>query len=76
MFTYNNAVHSSTGMTPIEVLTGICGDLRINVDVDPPEGRVLNVKERVEALNTMCEELKKALENTAAAQKKQYNKRH
>ncbi len=76
MFTYNNAIHSFIRMTLMKILTGICGDLHINMNVNSPESRAPNIKKRVEILNTMCEELKKALKNATAAQKKQYNKKH
>ncbi len=63
-------------MTLMKILTGIHGDLCINVNANLPESRALNVKKRIEMLNMMHKELKKALENIMTTQKKQYNKKH
>jgi len=76
MFVYNNTVHSSTGMTPMEALTAVRGDLRINVDVDLPAGNAPQAKERAEALKAMREGLKEVLTRATNAQKEQYDKRH
>ncbi len=76
MFTYNNAIHGSIRMIPMETLTEIHEDLHINMNVNSPESRAPNAKKKIKMLNMMCEELKKALKNAAAAQKKQYDKKH
>ncbi len=70
MFTYNNAVHGFIRMTLMKIFTRICEDLCINVNMNSSESETPNAKKKVETLNVIYKELKKALKNTITAQKK------
>jgi hypothetical protein len=75
-FTYNNSVHSTTGLTPFYALYGYHPDIRANIEADVPGGEAPNARLRVEQLQAEREELAKRWDNAMQAQKKWYDKKH
>ena len=70
---YNNSVHSVTGKTPMELLMGFRGDLRINLEEEP---QFPNEKahDRIERLGKMRHMLQIRLQNAKEEQAKYYNR--
>jgi hypothetical protein len=75
-FTYNNAKHSSTGMSPFEALYAYSPDLRLNIEDDIPEGEAPAARERVEEMHKIRELLEENLAKAIKRQKKYYDKEH
>ena len=69
---YNNSVHRITGKTPMELLMGFRGDLRMNTDEEPlfPNENAL---ERVKRLEKSREILQTRLQEAKKRQAKHYN---
>lgn len=60
-YVYNSSVHSSTGQVPMEVLTGICPELQINVE-PAPEAHAHSTLERGDAMQKIRAELQTCLQ--------------
>ncbi len=73
---YNNSVHSSTKMAPMEALTGVRADLRLNVDEEISVGKALHAQERVKMMEEQRLRLSETLAAARDAQKQQYDKKH
>lgn len=87
---YNNSKHSVTGMTPMEALMGFRGQIRINVEDQPPSEnefdedpdtdthraskRAKNAMERVKAMQEQRAELQGLLQRAAEVQAHYYNR--
>jgi len=75
-FTYNNSVHSSTGVSPFYALYGYHPELTWDVDDDMKKGEAPAARERAIQINRVREQLLKRLENAIAYQKSYYDKHH
>lgn len=74
---YNNSKHSVTRKTPMEVLMGFQGDLRIDVQRDSASAQVngdSRATGRVAAIQQEREELRVRLEKAKGSQAKHYNR--
>jgi len=75
-FTYNQAKHRSTGISPAEALMGYLPTLRINVDNEPPEKSAPAAKERAEQLIEVRTLLETNLQEAQESQKKYHDRKH
>ena len=74
-FTYNNSVHSTTGMTPFMALYGYSPTIRINPEGTPPQ-EAPTAALRIERLTADRETLETRWRSAIASQQKHHNARH
>lgn len=75
-FTYNNSKHSSTGMSPSELLMGARFDLNIDIQAPEPEGFAPDALDRAKALKNIRENLQEHLKAAFETQKRYYDQKH
>jgi hypothetical protein len=75
-FTYNNSVHSTTGVSPFFAAYGMNPEIRINVEDDIPEGKAVAAHERAKQIQEEREALEERWRSAAEAQKRFYDKKH
>jgi hypothetical protein len=75
-FSYNNSVHSVTGVTPFYAVLGYHPELAWDVEVDAPKREAPAARDRAAALSILREELTKRLKASTEYQTKYYNKHH
>ena len=75
-FTYNNSMHSITGISPFYALYGFHPSIELHVEDNVPEGGAPAAQERVQRIQVEREALEKRWQEAVDAQKKHYDKKH
>jgi hypothetical protein len=75
-FSYNNSVHTTTGMTPFFAMYGCHPSVPSSVRDDRPEGEVPAAREVIEEFERGSEDLAERWRHAVEFQKKWYDKKH
>ena len=75
-FSCNNAINSTTGISPFEALRGYQADFHIDIEDDITTGEVPAATDRVQKLQQLRRDLQNRWRKATEAQANQYNKRH
>jgi hypothetical protein len=75
-FTYNNSIHSTTGMSPFFAMYGFHPTIELNVEDNVPEGEAPAAAERIKKIQEEREALEKRWEDAVDSQKKYYDRKH
>ena len=75
-FTYNNSVHSTTGISPFFAAYGTNPEIRVNVEDAIPEGEAVAAHERARLIREEREALDRHWKAAVDAQKKFYDRKH
>ncbi len=75
-FTYNNSMHSTTGVSPFFAMYGFHPAIELHVEDNVPEGEAPAASERAKIIEEERKALERRWRDAVAAQKRHYDKNH